>query len=146
MKTTLATEEVSREKKWYLVDAAGKTLGRLAVEVANILRGRNKPLYAPHMDMGDYVVIINAEKVALSGKKEEKKEYMFYSGYQGGEKYVSVAAMRAKRPEFLIEHAVRGMLPKNRLANAIMRKLKVCRGASHPFAAQKPVEIQLSIK
>ena len=106
MKTTLATEEVSREKKWYLVDAAGKTLGRLAVEVANILRGRNKPLYAPHMDMGDYVVIINAEKVALSGKKEEKKEYMFYSGYQGGEKYVSVAAMRAKRPEFLIEESL----------------------------------------
>jgi large subunit ribosomal protein L13 len=141
MKTTLATVKDVESKKWCLLDADGKVLGSLAVQIANILRGRNKPLYTPHMDIGDFVIVVNAEKVRLTGDKEQDKEYMFYSGYQGGEKYVSVARMRAKKPEFLIEHAVRGMLPKNRLAEKMMAKLKVYKGANHPHGAQQPVDI-----
>jgi large subunit ribosomal protein L13 len=144
MKTTLATVKDVENKKWWLVDADGKALGRLAVMIANILRGRNKPLYTPHMDNGDFVIVINAEKVKLTGEKDAKKEYMFYSGYQGGEKYVSVARMRAKKPEFLLEHAVLGMLPKNKLSRELIRKLKVYKGENHPHAAQQPVTIDIN--
>jgi large subunit ribosomal protein L13 len=139
MNTTLAPVEKACDKRWCVIDADGEILGRLAVRIANILRGRNKPIYTPHMDMGDFVVIINAEKVILSGKKESDKEYMFFSGYQGGESYVSVADVRARKPAFIIEHAVRGMLPRNRLADAMMRKLKVYAGPKHPHEAQNPV-------
>jgi large subunit ribosomal protein L13 len=141
MKTTLAAVEEARDKRWHVVDAQGKILGRLAVKIANALRGRNKPTYAPHMDMGDFVVVVNADKVVLSGKKESNKEYMFFSGYQSGDSRISVEDMRAKKPEFIIEHAVRGMLPKNRLASALMRKLKVYAGPKHPHGAQNPVAL-----
>ena len=142
MKTTLA-KPGEIEQKWYLVDAEGQTLGRLAVKIANILRGRNKPTYTPHVDTGDYVVVINASKVVVSGKKEEQKEYMFYSGYMGNEKYRTVADFREKRPEFLIENAVKGMLPKNRLARQMLKKLRVFGGNEHTHEAQQPESLSL---
>ncbi|MDR3273988.1 MAG: 50S ribosomal protein L13 [Puniceicoccales bacterium] len=139
MKTTLAAVEKACDKRWCVIDAEGEILGRLAVKIANVLRGRNKSTYAPHMDMGDFVVIVNAEKVVLTGKKEQNKEYMFFSGYQSGDSRVNVESMRAKKPKFIIEHAVRGMLPRNRLASALMRKLKVYAGPEHPHGAQNPI-------
>jgi large subunit ribosomal protein L13 len=144
MKTTLAAVEKACDKRWYVVDAEGQILGRLAVRVANILRGRGKPTYSPHMDMGDFVIVTNAEKVVLSGQKEQDKKYMFFSGYQGGESYVNVETMRTKKPTFIIEHAVRGMLPKNRLADAMLRKLKVYAGPQHPHEAQNPLPLTMS--
>ncbi|MCR5184316.1 MAG: 50S ribosomal protein L13 [Opitutales bacterium] len=141
MKTTLAKKPNETDRKWYLVDATDKTLGRLAVTIAAILRGRHKPTYTPNTDTGDYVVVINADKVAVSGAKETGKTYMFYTGWVGTKYHRSVADMRARRPEFLITHAVKGMLPHNRLANAMIKKLKVYAGAEHPHAAQNPVEI-----
>ena len=120
------------------MDATDQVLGRLAVTIANALRGRNKPIYTPHVDTGDYVIVINADKVKLTGSKEEQKKYMFYSGYMGGEKYRTVADFREKRPEFIITNAVKGMLPKNKLANAMLTKLKVYRGSEHPHEAQQP--------
>ncbi|MDR2720673.1 MAG: 50S ribosomal protein L13 [Puniceicoccales bacterium] len=142
MKTTLSAVEKACDKRWCVVDADGKILGRLAVKIANILRGRDKPVYAPHMDMGNFVIVVNAEKIILSGKKEQDKEYMFFSGYQSGDRRMNVATMRAKKPRFIIEHAVRGMLPKNRLADVLMRKLKVYCGPEHPHAAQNPVKVR----
>ena len=140
MKTTVAkTGEV--ERKWRIVDASGQILGRLAVQVANVLRGRDKPIYTPHVDTGDFVIVINAEKVKLTGNKEEQKKYMFYSGYMGGEKYRNVSDFREKRPEFIITHAVKGMLPKNKLAQAMLTKLKVYRGSEHPHEAQQPTPL-----
>jgi large subunit ribosomal protein L13 len=126
------------QRKWHVIDADGVVLGRLAVQVADILRGKNKPVFTPHLDAGDFVVVINAEKVRLTGKKETAKKYMTYSGWKGGEKYTSVADLRARQPEKLITHAVRGMVPKNRLGRVLMTKLKVYRGAQHPHAAQQP--------
>lgn len=138
MKSYLAkTGEI--EPKWYVIDAEGEVLGRLAVKIANILRGRNRPTYTPHTDTGDFVVVVNAEKVAVTGRKEEQKKYMFYSGYFGNEKYVSLKEFRQRRPEFIIENAVKGMLPRNRLARAQMKKLKIYAGTEHPHAAQNPV-------
>jgi large subunit ribosomal protein L13 len=115
MKTYLAKKETV-QPKWYLIDAQGMVLGRLAVKAANIIRGRNKASYTPHVDTGDFVVIINADKVVLTGKKEEQNEYMFFSGFVGGESRRSLQQMRERNPEFIITHAVKGMLPKNRLA------------------------------
>ena len=137
MKTTLA--KVDDPKQWYVVDASGEVLGRLAVKIANLLRGRGKPLYTPHLDTGDYVVVINADKVRLTGKKEEQKRYMSYSGWMGGERYRSVPDYRSSKPEFIIEHAVKGMLPRNKLANAMLKKLKVYPGQEHPHEAQNPI-------
>jgi large subunit ribosomal protein L13 len=125
-------------RKWHVVNAEGAVLGRLAVQIANILRGRNKGVYTPHLDAGDFVVVINAEKVAVTGKKETNKKFMSYSGWKGGEKYRSVAQIRATHPEKLIMHAVRGMVPKNRLGRVLMTKLKIYKGDQHPHAAQKP--------
>lgn len=142
MKTFLAKKETV-EPKWYIVDASDQVLGRLSVKIANILRGRNKPTYTPHVDTGDFVVVINADKVALTGKKEEQNSYMFYSGYVGGESYRSLAQMREKKPAFIIEHAVKGMLPKNRLARQMFKKLKVYGGSKHPHEAQNPTPISL---
>ena len=137
MKTTLVkNSEV--EPKWRIVDADGQILGRLAVKIADVLRGRDKPTYTPHTDTGDYVVVVNAEKVKLTGNKEDQKKYMFYSGYMGGEKYRSVADFREKRPDFLITNAVRGMLTKNKLARQMLRKLRVFAGPDHTHEAQKP--------
>jgi large subunit ribosomal protein L13 len=140
MKTYLAKKETTHPK-WYLVDADGQVLGRLAVKLANIIRGRNKATYTAHVDTGDYVVVINAEKVVLTGKKEEQNEYMAFSGFVGGERYRSQAQMRAKRPEFVVMHAVKGMLPKNRLAAKMLTKLRVFAGPAHTHEANNPVKI-----
>ena len=140
MKTYLAKKETT-QPKWYLVDAEGQVLGRLAVKLANIIRGRNKATYTAHVDTGDYVVVLNAEKVVLTGKKEDQNEYMAFSGFVGGERYRSMAQMRAKRPEFIIMHAVKGMLPKNRLAAKMLTKLRVFEGSKHPHEAHNPVKI-----
>ena len=142
MKTFLAKKETVRPK-WYLIDAEGAVLGRLAVKAADIIRGRHKATYTPHVDTGDYVVVINAEKVALTGKKEEQNEYMFFSGYVGGESYRPLARMREENPVFVIEHAVKGMLPKNRLAATMLKKLRVFKGPAHTHEAQNPVKITL---
>ena len=142
MKTFLAKKETV-QPKWYLIDAEGQVLGRLAVKAANIIRGRNKASYTPHVDTGDFLVIINADKVVLTGKKEEQNEYMFFSGYVGGESYRSLRQMREKNPEFIITHAVKGMLPKNRLAAKMLTKLRVFRGEAHTHEAQNPVKISL---
>jgi len=137
MKTYLPKVNLD-QRKWHVIDADGAVLGRLAVQVADLLRGKNKPVFTPHLDAGDFVVVINAEKVALTGKKETLKRFMTYSGWKGGEKYTSVAQVRARHPEKLITHAVRGMVPKNRLGRVLMTKLKVYKGSAHPHAAQQP--------
>ncbi|HUG11937.1 MAG TPA: 50S ribosomal protein L13 [Opitutaceae bacterium] len=142
MKTFLAKKEAV-QPKWYLIDAEGQVLGRLAVKVANLLRGRNKPTYTANVDTGDYVVIINAEKVALTGKKEEQKTYMSFSGYVGGHHHRSVSQMRVRRPDFIIKRAVKGMLPKNKLADKMLTKLRVFAGTEHSHAAQNPETIKL---
>ena len=140
MKTYLAKKETV-QPKWYLIDAEGQVLGRLAVKLANIIRGRNRPTYTAHVDTGDYVVVINAEKIVLTGRKEEQNEYMAFSGFVGGERYRSLRQMREKRPEFVIMHAVKGMLPKNRLAAKMLTKLRVFAGTKHPHEANNPVKI-----
>jgi large subunit ribosomal protein L13 len=140
MKTYLPKVDLD-QRKWHVVDADGAVLGRLAVKVANVLRGRNKPVYTSHLDAGDFVVVINAEKVLVTGKKETDKKFMTYSGWKGGEKYTSVAQVRAKHPEKLITHAVKGMMPKNRLGRVLLTKLKVYRGSEHPHSAQQPAPL-----
>ena len=140
MKTYLPKNHLE-QRKWHVVNADGAILGRLAVQVANILRGKNKAIYTPHLDAGDFVVVINAEKVKLTGKKETDKEFMSYSGWKGGEKYATVAQVRARHPEKLITHAVRGMVPKNRLGRVLMTKLKVYKGGNHPHSAQQPAAL-----
>ena len=137
MKTYLPKINVD-QRKWQVVDADGVVLGRLAVQVADALRGKDRPTFTPHLDTGDFVVVINAEKVLLTGKKETQKTYMSYSGWKGGERYRTVAEVRAKTPEKLILHAVKGMLPKNRLGDKLLTKLKVYSGAEHPHTAQRP--------
>ncbi|GIX48699.1 MAG: 50S ribosomal protein L13 [Candidatus Tectimicrobiota bacterium] len=134
-------EDVTR--KWYLVDAENKVLGRLASEVAKILRGKHKPIYTPHVDTGDYVIVINAEKVALTGEKWQQKHYRWHTGYPGGLREVSAQALRQRHPERLITLAVRGMLPKTKLGRAMLRKLKVYAGSTHPHAAQRPEPLVL---
>ena len=140
MKTHLPKIDLDK-RKWHVIDANGAILGRLAVQIADTLRGKNKPIYTSHLDAGDFVVVINAEKVALTGKKETAKEFMSYSGWKGGEKYRTVAQVRAKHPEKLITHAVRGMVPKNRLGRVLMTKLKVYKGDKHPHSAQQPATL-----
>jgi large subunit ribosomal protein L13 len=142
MKTFLAKKETI-QPKWYLIDAEGAVLGRLAVKAANIIRGRHKASYTPNVDNGDFVIVVNAAKVALTGKKEEQNEYMSFSGYVGGESYRDMATMRERNPEFIIHHAVKGMLPKNRIAEAMLTKLRVFPGATHTHEAQSPVKITL---
>lgn len=135
-------EEVAR--KWYLVDAQGKVLGRLATRVATILRGKHKPHYVPHLDVGDHVIVVNAEKVHLTGRKLTDKVYRWHTGYIGHLREVSAEKMLRIRPERVIEWAVQGMLPKGRLGRAMAKKLKVYRGPEHPHAAQKPEPLSLS--
>ena len=130
------------ERKWHVIDADGAILGRLAVQVADILRGKNKPIYTAHLDAGDFVIVINAEKVKVTGKKETAKEYMSYSGWKGGEKYTTVERLRAGKPEHLITHAVKGMIPKNRLGRVLLTKLKVYKGPKHDHEAQKPTTLK----
>ncbi len=143
MKTYLPKVNLD-QRKWHVVDADGAVLGRLAEKVACVLRGKNKAIYTPHLDAGDFVVVINAEKVVLTGKKENEKYFMTYSGWKGGEKYISVSQLRARHPERLITHAVKGMLPKNRLGRVLLTKLKVYKGKDHPHSAQQPATLAVS--
>lgn len=138
MSTTYMPKGNAAERKWYIVDAEGKTLGRLASEVASIIRGKHKPDFTPHVDGGDFVVVINASKIHLTGKKLSQKFYYRHSQYPGGLKATSAGDMINKKPERIIELAVHGMLPKNRLGNAMKTKLKVYAGAEHPHQAQQP--------
>jgi large subunit ribosomal protein L13 len=138
MKTTLAKPGAVAQQ-WFVVDADGQVLGRLAARLAQVLRGRHKTIYTPHTDTGDFVIVLNAAKIRVTGKKETDKKYMFFSGWVGREKYRTVAHFRKHRPEFLIFHAVKGMLPKNRIADQMLTKLKVYPGAKHPHAAQQPL-------
>ncbi len=137
MLKTHAVKSSEIQRQWYVVDATGKPLGRLATRIATILRGKHKPMYSPHLDVGDYVVVVNAEKVALTGRKLTQKVYRRHSGYPGGLKTVPVAQMLEKHPTRVIEHAVRGMLPKNALGDHMAKKLKVYAGPEHPHAAQQ---------
>ena len=143
MKTYLPKVNLD-QRKWHVIDAEGAVLGRLAVQIADILRGKNKASFTPHLDAGDFVVVINAEKVTLTGKKETDKKFMTYSGWKGGEKFTSVAQIRAKHPERLITHAVKGMIPKNRLGDQLLTKLKVYRGSTHPHSAQLPAPLAVA--
>ena len=142
MKTFLAKKETV-QAKWHLIDAEGAVLGRLAVKAANLIRGRHKASYTPSVDTGDYVVVINAEKVVLTGKKEAQNEYMFFSGFVGGESYRKLSEQRQRHPEFIIEHAVKGMLPKNRIAAHMLTKLRVFAGPKHTHEANNPVKIAI---
>lgn len=131
------------ERKWYVVDAEGKTLGRLASEVANVLRGKNKPTYTPHIDTGDYVIVVNAEKIQVTGKKLDQKIYYHHSEYVGGMKEATLREMMQKKPEFVITHAVKGMLPKGPLGRQMLKKLHVYSGPEHNHAAQKPETLDI---
>lgn len=142
MKTFVAKEH-EIEKKWYSIDAEGKTLGRLASEIATLLRGKHKPIFTPHMDAGDYVVVVNADKVVLTGDKLEKKVYYRHSGYVGGLKKTTAKEMLQKRPQNLIRLAVKGMLPKNSLGRRQLAKLKIYAGPDHPHQAQKPEKLEV---
>lgn len=131
------------ERKWYVVDAAGQTLGRLATRIAEVLRGKHKPTFTPHVDTGDYVIVVNAEKVKLTGNKWEQKKYYRHSGYPGGLKETPYNKLVEKKPELIIEKAVRGMIPHNKLGRKIMKKLKVYAGPEHPHQAQQPEVMEL---
>lgn len=131
------------ERKWYVVDAEGKTLGRLASEVANVLRGKKKPIYTPHIDTGDYVIVVNAEKVKTTGKKLYQKKYYHHSEYVGGMKEATLKEMLQKKPEFVITHAVKGMLPKGPLGRQMLTKLHVYAGPEHKHEAQKPEAMEI---
>lgn len=134
------------ERKWFVVDAADKTLGRLAAEVAKVLCGKHKPTFTPHMDTGDHVIIINAEKVVLTGKKLTKKVYFHHSGYLGGDSYVKAGDLLKKNPAKVVELAVKGMIPHNRLGADIFSKLHVYAGSEHPHAAQKPEVMEINVR
>jgi large subunit ribosomal protein L13 len=140
---TLMAKNSQVEHKWYLIDASGKTLGRLASKIAHILRGKHKPEFTPHVDTGDYIVVINAEKIVITGRKITDKYYEHYTGYPGGLKTISFDKLKNRFPARIIEKAVKGMLPKNPLGYATLSKLKVYAGSSHPHAAQSPVFIAL---
>lgn len=131
------------ERKWYVVDAEGMVLGRLASQVAAILRGKNKPTFTPHFDTGDYVIVVNADKVVLTGNKEDQKEYKRYSGYTGGQKITKFKDMQAKYPERIVEHAIVGMLPHNKLGRQMAKKLRVYAGSDHGHEAQFPEALDL---
>ena len=142
MRTYQATAQ-DRERDWYVVDAEGKTLGRLATQIADVLRGKRKPTYTPHVDVGDFVIVVNAGKVAVTGDKREKKLYWRHTGYPGGIRFQSLGTLLEKRPEEVIRRAVKGMLPRSRLGRQQLRKLKVYAGPEHPHAAQKPEPLEI---
>lgn len=143
MKTFMAKPQDIKDRKWYVLDAEGKVLGRLAVEAARILRGKHKPDFTPHIDTGDHVIVINAEKIKLTGNKLQDKQYIRHSGYPGGLKVMSYEKLMNTRPELAVERAIKGMLPHNSLGADMFRKLKVYKGSEHPHQAQKPVAWQL---
>ena len=142
MKTYVATP-ADRERNWLLVDASGKTLGRLSTQIADALRGKRKPTYTPHVDTGDFVIVVNAEKIVVTGNKLQDKRYYRHSGYPGGLKSRTLADMLARRPEEVIRRAVKGMLPRNRLARKQLTKLKIYAGPDHPHAAQQPQPMEI---
>ncbi len=142
-KTTIHTKKQDMERRWHLVDADDVVLGRMATRVASILRGKHTPAFTPHVDTGDFVVVVNAEKVKLTGKKETDKMYYNYSGYPGGLRARSAATVRARKPTELVRRAVRGMLPKGPLGNTMLTKLKIYAGSEHPHAAQKPELLEI---
>ena len=144
MKTTFMANASNIERKWYVVDAEGQTVGRLAAEVAKVLRGKNKPTFTPHVDTGDYVIVINAEKVKFTGKKLTDKTYVRHSGYQGGTTFTTAGHMLERFPERVLEHAIKGMLPKNRLAKVQLDRLHIVRGAEHPYAGMKPQVFEIA--
>lgn len=143
MKTTYMATPADMQRQWYVVDASGQTLGRLAAKVAAVLRGKHKPTFTPHIDSGDFVIVVNADKIQLTGKKMDDKIYFRHTGYLGGVKQFSARWMIANRPARVIELAVKGMLPKNRLGRKMFRKLKVYAGPEHPHAAQKPQPLDI---
>lgn len=145
-KLTKFVKSEDADQKWYLIDAEGQILGRLASKVARIIRGKDKPVFTPNMDTGDFVVVINAKKVKVTGKREQLKSYKRHSGYPGGQKIVSYQEMLEKKPEAIVENAVKGMLPKTRLGNKLIKKLKVYAGDQHPHTAQKPEIISMMEK
>jgi len=136
-KTEFANKETV-EQKWYVIDADGEVVGRLCSQIAHVLRGKHKPSYTPHVDCGDYIIVINAEKVRFTGQKMTQKEYITYSGYPGGQKIQTAKELMDKKPTAIIENAVRGMLPKNKLGRQLIKKLYVYEGAEHPHLAQQP--------
>jgi large subunit ribosomal protein L13 len=142
MRTYVATP-ATRERNWVVIDAAGKTLGRLATQIADTLRGKRKPEYTPHCDVGDFVIVVNAERISVTGKKREEKRYYRHSGYPGGLRSRSLEEMLERRPEEVIRLAVRGMMPRSRLGRAQLRKLKIYAGPEHPHAAQKPEALEV---
>ena len=144
MKTFMAKNE-TLQRQWYVIDADGLVLGRLASQVASILRGKNKPTYTPHVDAGDHVIVINCDKIKLTGAKLDKKKYYYHTGYAGGIKEISYRRLMATKPEVALKEAVRGMLPKNKLGHAMLKKLKVYAGPEHPHAAQNPQPLTLSL-
>jgi large subunit ribosomal protein L13 len=135
---TFSAKASEVQRQWWIIDAADQVLGRVAAKAANLLRGKEKPIYTSHVDTGDFVIVINAEKVRVTGKKETDKSYMSFSGYVGGHKSETVKARRARRPELLVERAVKGMIPHNRLGRSVFTKLKVYKGSAHPHEAQNP--------
>ena len=137
-KATRFFTEKDTERKWHLIDAEGKTLGRIATEIARLLRGKHKPEFTPNADTGDFVVVVNASKVKVTGRRTELKQYFHYTGYPGGATWEKFQDVRAKHPERVIEHAIKGMLPHNRLGRQLFKKLKVYPGDAHPHAAQQP--------
>ena len=141
---TISANAATVTKEWVVIDATNEVLGRLASQIAKILRGKNKPGYTPHVDCGDYVIVVNAEKVKLTGDKLTEKVYVRHTGYPGGQRFATAQDYLKKKPEFVIEEAVRGMLPKTRLGEAIFKNLKVYAGAEHPHAAQSPKAIKLN--
>ena len=135
---TFSAKASEVKRQWWVIDATDQVLGRVAAKAANLLRGKEKPIYTAHVDTGDFVIVINAEKVRVTGKKETQKSFMSFSGYVGGHKSETVKARRARRPELLVEHAVKGMIPHNRLGRSVFTKLKVYKGSAHPHEAQNP--------
>ena len=143
MKTTVMAKSETVDRKWYVVDATNIPLGRVASQVAAVLRGKNKPIYTPHVDTGDYVIVINTDKMVLTGKKMEDKKYFHHSGYPGGIKEESYKDMMANKSDFVLEKAIKGMLPKNSLGKKMFGKLKCYKGAEHTHQAQQPVELKI---
>lgn len=143
MRTTYMAKAAEIDRKWYVVDADGKNLGRLASEIAKILKGKNKPIYTPNMDTGDYVIVVNADKVAVTGKKMDQKLYTHHTGYIGGLKQISLRKALETKPTFVLTHAVKGMLPKNALGRQMLKKLRVYAGPEHDHAAQKPETLEI---
>ncbi len=141
--TTYMAKPGEIKRDWYVVDAAGKTLGRLASKIAQVLRGKHKPIYTPHVDTGDFVIVINADKIVLTGNKEKQKKYYRHSGYPGGMTEITYEELRLKEPEFIIKKAVKGMIPHNKLGKKMIKKLKVYAGDEHPHQAQQPEELEI---